>query len=136
MNKIEKTIVGLIAICMLASVAMVINVMQKAGPLGGMSQSSGHFSTLGNTGVSTGVLVTSTSAQVLATSSAREYAEITNFSGIAIFCNANGDAPAVLYKGITIFSSSTARFGQDIPYTGAIQCIATGNASTTIYAKQ
>lgn len=135
MNKIEKVIVGLVLIGIVFSVYALSNV-QYTLKVGGMSQSTGHFSSLDTTGVSTEVLVTTSSTQVLATSSARLYAEIGNLSANPIFCNANGDAPAVLYRGIVIPALGVKVFGQDFTYTGAIRCIGTANASTTVYSKQ
>ena len=104
--------------------------------LANSKENIGGFSSLENTGVSTGVLVTTASTQMVATSSAREYVEIANLTASAIYCNANADKPAVMYKGIVIMASSTKVFGQDFSYTGGIRCIALGNASTTVYSKQ
>lgn len=104
--------------------------------LSGISNTIGHFSNIGQYGASTGVLVTTSSAQVVATSSSREYAEIANLSSFAIYCNMDDDKAAVLYQGITIFASSTKVLGQDFSYTGAVRCISTGNASTTVYVRQ
>lgn len=104
--------------------------------MGGMSQSSGRFSSLENTGTSTSVLLTTSGAQMVATSSAREYVEIANLTAAAIYCNADNDKPAVMYKGILIAASSTKVFGQDFAYTGGIRCVSSANASTTVYAKQ
>lgn len=136
MNKIEKIILGLIVVGLLATVTMVMNLGSAQITVGGMSSNNGRFSSLGSTGTSTEVLVTTTSAQLVATSSAREYVEITNLSATPIFCSANGDTAAVLYRGIAIMASGTKVFGQDFGYTGAIRCIGTANASTTVYAKQ
>lgn len=136
MNKTEKTIAGLIIVGLFATITMLFNLGSVKVNVGGMSQTVGRFSSLGSTGTSTEVLVTTTSAQLVATSSAREYVEISNLSASPIFCNANGDATAVVYRGITIPALGTKVFGQDLAYTGAIRCVGTANASTTVYAKQ
>lgn len=136
MNKTEKIVIGLIILGLFLTVLMVMNLGSLKVNVGGMSQTVGSFSSLENTGVTTGILVTTASTQVIATSSAREYAEISNLTASAIYCNANADKPAVMYQGVVIMASSSKVFGQDFAYKGAIQCIASGNASTTVYSKQ
>lgn len=128
--------VALIAGFLVFRTAVKSTVSAVDTSLGGISNTIGHFSNIGQYGASTGVVVTTSSAQVMATSSSREYAEIANLSSFAIYCNMDNDNSAVLYQGITIFASSTKVLGQDFSYTGAVRCISTGNASTTVYVRQ
>lgn len=83
---------------------------------------------------SSAVLITSTSAIVSATNTARVYERISNLSGVTIYCNMQQGKPAIAYSGLAIFASSTYAIQSDEnPYRGAITCIApTGNASTTV----
>lgn len=102
---------------------------------GGVSSSISKFSDISAMGTSTARLVTTTSSQIMATSSSRESAKISNVSSVAIYCNADGDKAAVGYSGIMIAASSTLLIDSDFPYTGAIRCISPlGNASTTVYS--
>lgn len=130
-----KKIVGVVAL-LLAVISYLIPGSVVNTALGGQSQTVGRFSSIGEKGVSTGVVVTTSGVQVLATSSAREYAEISNLSAFAIYCNADADKRAVMYQGIMIPASTTKVFGADFAYTGAIRCISQANASTTVYAEQ
>lgn len=85
---------------------------------------------------SSSALITTSSKMVAATNTARTSLEIANIAGKPIYCNLSRGAPAVMYKGLTIFASTTRQiFTQDNPYTGAVHCIAEANASTTIIEK-
>ncbi len=84
--------------------------------------------------VSSGVLISTTSStQVLATSTARNYAEIDTTGG-PVYCNMNGGKPATLYSGIYIASSTKYVISPDTDnlYRGTVNCIgASGITSTT-----
>lgn len=105
--------------------------------LGGIDNATSKFSDIGSTGTSTSyLLAANTSTQVLATSSARIYARISNVGSTAIYCNANGDKAAVAYSGIMIAASSSLALAEDFPFTGAVRCISPlGTASTTVYSR-
>lgn len=82
-----------------------------------------------------GVLVTTASTQVVATSTARTFLRVTNISSNNIYCS-DGTQNAVLYEGVAIMASSSVEFSSNTqPFTGALNCISTGNASTTVIAK-
>lgn len=91
-----------------------------------------------NAGASTGVLVTTTSGTVLATSTSRQYAIIANHTGNPIFCNLDNGKPATTYSGVLIGTSTPYVISPELNnlYIGAINCITTqGTATTTIYAR-
>lgn len=127
---LKQKIVGVIV-----AVLALLGFSTDTFSLGGISTSSSDFYEIGGMGTSTARLVTTTSSQVMATSSSRESAKISNVSSVAIYCNADGDKAAVGYSGIMIAASSTLLIDSDFPYTGAIRCISPlGNASTTVYS--
>lgn len=87
---------------------------------------------------STGVAVTTSSTQVLATSTGRSYARISNLSGNAIYCNLDTGKPAVAFSGIMVQATSTLVISDNDSslYRGAVNCIAVGaTASTTAYQR-
>lgn len=139
MNKTPKIILSgliVVVICLCLTVGAIWIKVSKSA-FGGQSTATARWSDIGSSGISSSTKLTTSSMQMIATSSAREYAEITNLSAYAIYCNADADKPAVLYKGLMIAASSTRVFGQDFAYNGAIQCIApAANSSTTSYARQ
>lgn len=84
------------------------------------------------TNTNTGVLCTTSSGLLVATSSNPGFLRISNTSPFTIFL-ALGNPPAVLYQGLTLFASTSIEFNQTNFYAGQIYCISSGgNASTTI----
>lgn len=105
------------------------------------SLSTGAFETANGftaASASTGVSVTSASTLVLATTSSRTYARISNLSAAAIYCNMDLSKPAVAYSGIMIAASSSyvVSDAESNLYKQAINCISpSGTASTTIFQR-
>ncbi len=137
----NKKIIGIVvgvAVAIIAVATIALTLANRITNVGGLADSTAHFSSVGNMGTSGAMLLTANvSAQVLATSSSREYAKISNLSGAAIFCNADADKAATANSGIMIAASSSMVMDQVFPYTGAIRCISPGqNASTSEYARQ
>jgi hypothetical protein len=124
----------------LVGVIVAVLALLGVGPqlYSGIGNSAQKFSTIGETGTSGPMyLAANTSTQMVASSSAREVARISNLGTNPIYCSANGDKAAVAYSGITVYGSSTLSFDEQFPYTGAVRCIAPfGAASTTVYARQ
>lgn len=85
--------------------------------------------------ISTSKLVTTTSSQILATSSSRVYAAIVNDGANPIYLNLNGDKPATLYEGIRLNANGGVYeiIAGENGYFGGVQAItSTGTASTTV----
>jgi hypothetical protein len=124
---LKNIILGILALFGIGTGAMVV---------GGQSDSVAHYSSIGTMGTSGAMMITTTSAQVVATSSTREALIISNLSSYAIYCNANADKAAVGYSGIMIPASTTLSFDSELAYTGAVRCISPlGNASTSVYSR-
>lgn len=131
-----KEFIGVLAFMLFSVVCGYAVANIKTSALGGISQTIGHFASIGQYGTSTAVVVTSSGVQTIATSSSREYAEITNISGQTVWCAADADKAAVIGSGISILASTTKVFGQDFAYTGAVRCVSVSNATVTVYARQ
>lgn len=76
----------------------------------------------------TRVFVGSADTLVAATSTGRQYLELTNASGATttpqpVYCN-YGDRPASLYSGFVIYAQTARTYALDNLYRGAIRCIA------------
>lgn len=72
---------------------------------------------------------------VLATSTARTWALISNNSGNALLCNYG--APVTGMGGFVIAASSTKQLDSNALFTGAIHCVAqAGNSSIFVMANQ
>lgn len=92
------------------------------------------FTSIGAAGSSTSILVTTSSTQVLATSTGRSLAILV--PQVPMYCNLNNGAPAALYSGIYVASGTplTLNLNEDSLYRGTINCIAPVQGSTTVYA--
>lgn len=132
MNTLLKNILPASAVLLLvASVLSVFWFGTVANGAGGSGADDPVFAYATSSSVYVGKDIPTVVAQY---SKGRSYLEITNLSGATSTPNmiscAVGVAP-VLYKGITIFASSTRSWGRDqsVP-VGQIRCIAAGASST------
>ena len=127
MSKKEEVTVGIAAIVgiIFAIIAFISSVQTvKAGP----EQVPSVFY---GVGTSTAETVATSNTRILATSTARTWAKISNNSQYPIFCAYRNGNPAALNQGFLINASSTYEMdGLNSPvYTGAVNCIAQGNAA-------
>lgn len=81
-------------------------------------------------GSSTGVLCGTSSTQLIATSTSRNFLSVSNISPNIVYLSFGG--PAALNSGMALYASSTMRLDQNALYAGAIYCIASSNSSTTL----
>lgn len=80
--------------------------------------------------VSTGVICTTSSTLLVATSTSRNMITISNDSGNSLYIGLG--VAAVLHQGTLMSASSTITFDQSKLYAGAIYCISAVNSSTTL----
>lgn len=122
-----------IALIGLSAYTLVLDMKDNKN-VGDQGGSSGYTTAI----TGTGVLVTSSSGTVIATSTSATTRRIDNIGSKPIFCKLDRGYNAVAYEGITIFASTSVEFSDTngMLYRGAINCIAPlGNASTTVYQK-
>lgn len=90
-----------------------------------------NFPAIGVMATSSANTITSTSQQVVATSTFSQWIALTNEGGNAVWLALNGDAPAVAHQGIMLAASTTLEisFAKDNFYKGAITAITASGSS-------
>lgn len=123
----------------LFAIACGLNIKNQILPansqaLGGSIDVPGYTAVGPTGGVSTGVLVKTSSTVVLATSTSRTF--MTLVPSVAMYCNLDAGTNATLYNGIFVPTSTplTLNFNEDSLYRGSIQCIASIQGTTTVYS--
>jgi hypothetical protein len=124
---------GIIALSVAIGIGLAFGTAQLFAQPQAHSLGSSSDNVLALNPTATKVIVNSTDTLVVATSSGRQYLELTNASGATttaqmVSCN-YGDRPAVLYQGTTIFASTSKAYMLDNLYRGAIRCIAPANGA-------
>lgn len=83
---------------------------------------------IGRMSTSTAFTVAGTSVQILATSTARSYAIISNDSSVPVYLSLNNGIAATAHSGIFLAASSTYTINNVNDYIGGISAITTGSS--------
>lgn len=126
--------ISLLVVGIVGMFSILLMNIHSQPSLGSLETNNGYTSA----SASTGVLVTTSSTAVQATTTSRTLLKIANISSNPIYCNMDGGKPAVAYQGVTIAASSTLNLSDSdsFLYRGAVNCIAISvSASTTVYQR-
>lgn len=124
---------AILSFLIVAIIATIIAISSKAH---GSTSFNGTPNLFFVVGTSSPATLTSSSQVVLATSTGRTWARISNTSATNATCiYANGN-PATVNKGFVLAASSTFEMNQlsEPVYTGAVSCISDG-ASSILYVE-
>lgn len=134
MQDIKKIVGGFVAVILLVAIVTLVNRSVPSTPSQALGSTEEVRFNQANT--QTGVLVTTSSTLVLATSTGRQYAYLVNDSASAtVYLSMNKGAAAVLYSGIALKPGMSYTINTTNGYIGAIYGIGTTSATTTVYER-
>lgn len=90
-----------------------------------------------NVGTSTAMVVTTSSSQILATSTSAQWRMFQNNSPFSVYLSFQADKTALANNGIFLAASSTLTFSLDQSnlYRGGVRAIATGGTASVLVSQ-